>query len=74
MISLVILSLSVSLVSSASNMVFKKIDVEMGPVGSDDDIRHKKTYFNLLSITLPGVPEKMFLSKQGSLLTKGTFF
>ena len=58
MISLVILSLSVALVSSASNMVFKKIDVEMGPVGSDDDIRHKKIHiFNLLSITLPGVPE-----------------
>jgi len=37
----VILSLSVALVSSASNMVFKKIDVEMGPVGSDDDIRLK---------------------------------
>ena len=28
-------------VSAASNLIFKKVDVQMGAVGSDDDIRIK---------------------------------
>ena len=32
---------STTVVNAASNMIFKKIDVQMGAVGSDDDIRIK---------------------------------
>ena len=37
----VTLLVSTTMVDAASNMIFKKIDVQMGAVGSDDDIRIK---------------------------------
>jgi len=37
----VTLLVSTTIVDAASNMIFKKIDVQMGAVGSDDDIRIK---------------------------------
>jgi len=37
----VTLIVTTTAVSAASNMIFKQIDVQMGPVGSDDDIRIK---------------------------------
>merc|ERR1712137_1258902 len=38
---LIVLGLCVAWVSGASNMVFKKVEVNMGNVGSDDDMRIK---------------------------------
>merc|ERR1719481_2120093 len=37
----VMLFVSSTVINAASNMIFKKIDVQMGAVGSDDDIRIK---------------------------------
>merc|ERR1712168_1014769 len=37
----VMLLVSSTVINAASNMIFKKIDVQMGAVGSDDDIRVK---------------------------------
>ena len=37
----VTLLVTTTVVNAASNMIFKKIDVQMGAVGSDDDIRIK---------------------------------